>query len=267
MSLWPGWSFSHVSTARVKEYLKLYVPAALSIASDFWRLALVGAVAASFGPTDVSTFTASYRIMWLSLVFCGSIAGGVSILLTIAFGSGKHRDAKKIALIGCSLIMMLCAALGVLVFFTARDLGSIFTNDAAILREFDHIRLPFALTVFMMNFAVALERIPMAMGRPKLVLVVGLIGSWVFQVPLSFLLVKVWKPTRLPASSPLFRLYAAVAAGYAAVTVIFAVVIATTDWKRYADEARQRSELEREKMEKLKAERKGEDVADMTGIN
>merc|ERR1719491_2299916 len=83
-SLWPGWSMSHITRARVKQYLKLYIPAALSIASDFWRFALVGAVAATIGPTDVSTFTASYRIMWLSLMFCGSVAGGVSIILTIA---------------------------------------------------------------------------------------------------------------------------------------------------------------------------------------
>ena len=51
-------------------------------------------MAATIGPTDVAVFSASYRIMWISLVFCGSIAGAVAILLTLAFGKGHHKDAK-----------------------------------------------------------------------------------------------------------------------------------------------------------------------------
>ena len=44
-----------------------------------------------------------------------------------------------------------------------------------------------------MNLSVALERIPMAMGRTKTVLIIGLIGSWAGQIPGVFLLVNFWK--------------------------------------------------------------------------
>ena len=74
-----GLSLSFVTRARVAAYLRLYVPAALSIASDFWRMSAVGAFAARLSTLDLAVFTASYRIMWISLVLSGSITGGVSI--------------------------------------------------------------------------------------------------------------------------------------------------------------------------------------------
>ena len=74
-----GLSLSFVTRARVAAYLHLYVPAALSVASDFWRMSAVGAFAARLSTLDLAVFTASYRIMWISLVLSGSITGGVSI--------------------------------------------------------------------------------------------------------------------------------------------------------------------------------------------
>jgi len=76
---WCGVSPAFVTKSRVREYLKLYVPAALSIASDFWRMSAVGAFAASLSTLDLAVFTASYRVMWISLVLTGSLTGGVGI--------------------------------------------------------------------------------------------------------------------------------------------------------------------------------------------
>ena len=59
---WPGWSARHLTQPRIKAYLKLYVPAALAIASDFWRMAFIGAVAAHQGSLNLAVFNASYRV-------------------------------------------------------------------------------------------------------------------------------------------------------------------------------------------------------------
>ena len=50
---WPGWSLKHLTRPRLAEYCSLYFPAMLSLASDFWRLAFIGAVAATIGDTEV----------------------------------------------------------------------------------------------------------------------------------------------------------------------------------------------------------------------
>lgn len=44
-----------------------------------------------------------------------------------------------------------------------------------------------------MNFSVALERIPIAMGHTRTVLIIGLIGSWAGQIPGVFLLTHFWR--------------------------------------------------------------------------
>eukprot|EP01043_Picozoa_sp_COSAG02_P028079 COSAG02_NODE_1685_length_11320_cov_4.020408_6_plen_101_part_00 len=60
--------------------------------------------------------------------------------------------------------------------------GSLFSNDPELIELYHEVRLP--LTAMMVTFAMAvfLERIPMTMGRTKLVMNVGLLGSWVGQV-------------------------------------------------------------------------------------
>ena len=68
-----------------------------------------------------------------------------------------------------------------------RPLGQIFTSDEESLKLFEDIRIPLAAMMVVMNMAVLLEKVPMAMKRAKEVLIVGVIGSWVGQVPLVIL--------------------------------------------------------------------------------
>lgn len=48
---WPdnGWSMKNIDKELVYKYLTQYVPMALSIASDFWRVAAIGAVCETLG--------------------------------------------------------------------------------------------------------------------------------------------------------------------------------------------------------------------------
>jgi Na+-driven multidrug efflux pump len=91
---WPeaGWSWSHVTRARVHEFCRIYFPAALSLASDFWRVAAIGAVAAQLGAEEVSVFNCSYRIMWIALTFIGSMGGAMAIHLGVALGAGDTHQ-------------------------------------------------------------------------------------------------------------------------------------------------------------------------------
>lgn len=87
----------------------------------------------------------------------------------------------------------------------------------------------------MMNSAVLLERVPMAMGRTSVVLGVGLIGSWAGQVPGVLMGVFLWR-------RDLVGLFTGVAAGYALLCLLLGCIILSTDWHKFALEAAQRSE-------------------------
>ena len=106
---WAGWSARYITRARVCAYLKLYVPAALSIASDFWRLSAVGALAATLSTLDLAVFTTSYRIMWLSLTVTGSLSSAIGILLAQHLGGGRVATAKGTMVVGVGIS---CLVLG-----------------------------------------------------------------------------------------------------------------------------------------------------------
>eukprot|EP00035_Acanthoeca_spectabilis_P006906 m.130486 g.130486 ORF g.130486 m.130486 type:complete len:494 (-) comp13713_c0_seq8:102-1583(-) len=146
---WPdrGWSLSHVTTPRVKEYLNFYVPAALSLASDFWRVSVIGAIAANFGSVMLATFNTSYRILWMCLVISGSIGGATSIKMARTFGLGRPGQAKQSAMVGGFLVFSVLGGLATIVAIFPRELGSVFTTDNAILDVFVDIR--FALAAMM----------------------------------------------------------------------------------------------------------------------
>lgn len=119
----------------------------------------------------------------------------------------------------------------------ARELGRIFSNDPEVLDKYAELALPLAAMLLSFSMACFLERIPMVMGRTKLVMHLGLVGSWMGQVPGVLVATRYWR-------NDAYGLYVGVAAGYLLLDILLLLVICRSDWKRYAAEARQRSEVE-----------------------
>lgn len=175
---WGGFSWKELTKERITIYSKLYFPSALSSASDFWRMAIIGEMAAAIGDDDVAVFNASYRIFWICLTLTGSISGASGIKMGMALGSGDHIGAKRAAIVGMGVIIVVLFIVSIAIVSKVRLFGEIFTNDDVLLDMFDEMRYPFVLALFFMNLSVALERIPMAMGRTSDIFWAGLFGSW-----------------------------------------------------------------------------------------
>ena len=62
---WGGWKLDEITWKRVKTFSALYFPAAMGSASDFWRVAVIGAVAAKLGEEEVA-------VSIQAIVLCGS---------------------------------------------------------------------------------------------------------------------------------------------------------------------------------------------------
>jgi Na+-driven multidrug efflux pump len=99
---WPdnGWSWSNITRARLVKFLKLYVPSALSAASDYWRVTAIGAVAATFGEIDVAVFNSSYRVMWIVMILAAALASAMSIRLNVCLGANQPINSKFVARVG-----------------------------------------------------------------------------------------------------------------------------------------------------------------------
>uniref|UniRef100_A0A7S1KYX5 Protein DETOXIFICATION n=1 Tax=Alexandrium catenella TaxID=2925 RepID=A0A7S1KYX5_ALECA len=251
---WPGWSFEHITARRVKSFLGQYLPGSLSTGSDFWRVAVIGAVADTMGDIDVAVWSASYRICWISLTFLGSIARAMGIKIGQDLGAGRAADAKRITMIGICLAVSVISVLSLAVVCAPRLCGRLFSNDPAVLDLFEEVRFPLAAFMASMNLGTMLETIPVALGRTSSVFYAGLIGSWVGQVPCVLLCTKYWR-------ADLVGLYTGVALGYALLVVLLGLLICTIDWSQVAEEARVRSEVAQQPQTSISMEPTGEEDA------
>jgi Na+-driven multidrug efflux pump len=108
---------------------------------------------------------------------------------------------------------------------------------------FENIRFPLAFWMAFMNLSVANEIILSSMGRGSLVLFLGLIGSWIGQVPCVFFAVY-WK-------KDITSLYIGSTLGYFLLCALQLYYIFTSDWELFAQEALKRVSKKDEDFDKV----------------
>lgn len=232
---WGGWDWSEMTWDRIKTYCELYFPAAMSSASDFWRVAVIGAVAAKLGEEEVAVFNTSYRIMWIALIMVGSMSGASAINMSLRLGRNEPVGARQAGYVGVAMAAAILGVLSILILVHSDWFGRIFTNDELFLSMFNEASTPFTFTLFFMNLAVAIERIPYSMGRTKEVFWMGLVASWGGQVPGVILCTRYWR-------ADLVGLYTGMAIGYGMLVVLYSFIALRSDWALYAKLAQKRSE-------------------------
>jgi len=238
---WPGWSISHVTRARVIEFLKLYMPEVASLASDFIRMSVVGVLAAVIGDSQLAVFQISYRFLWMGLIIVMAIGIAQGIMISMFLGGGSIRRAQRITKIGLAFNCTFLILLSLVLFFFARSLGKIFTSDPVLLDLFEEQRLPISLLLITMNLSTAIERILSALGRARAVFWSGVVGSWVGQVPFVLVLTRIDPHLRM--------VYWGIVAGYGLLVVLQLLILASTDWEACVRAALKRAETGSESKE------------------
>lgn len=175
---WSGWSWKEITKSRVKTFSDLYFPATFSLASDFWRMAAIGTIAAKLGEDEVGLFNMSYRIIWIVLTLIIAVASAASIKIGTKLGNRDPNGARQSAYIGILISLMILLALSIFLSFHIRLFGKIFTDDQVFLDLLDDCKWPFIATLFFMNLSVAIEQVPTSMGRTKEVFWMGFVASW-----------------------------------------------------------------------------------------
>mmetsp|Transcript_35084 Transcript_35084/g.69126 ORF Transcript_35084/g.69126 Transcript_35084/m.69126 type:complete len:505 (-) Transcript_35084:503-2017(-) len=233
---WDGWAPSEITFSRIKTFCGIYFPMAFSSASDFWRMGIIGALAARMGSLEVAVFNASYRVIWMALIFIGAISRAAAVLTGTRLGSGDSVGARRASLTGIRASFSVQVVVTLFAVKYARALGWVFSDDVEFLDMFETIRWPFVSMLFFMNMSVALENVPLSMGRTDEVLYCSLAGSWLGQVPCVFFLTTYWR-------RDLVGLFSGMSAGYALLLVLYSGIIITSDWNKYAEDARRRAEV------------------------
>lgn len=141
---------------------------------------------------------------------------------------------------GISIIAFILIIFASFLVSSPRTAGKIFSNDNDILDLFEAIRFPFALMMIFMNMSVACEIIMGSMGKGPLIFKLGLVGSWLGQVPAVALLVTYWK-------KDIVSIYYGSSLGYALLVFLQLFFIANADWEKCAQEAKARVDANKKK--------------------
>lgn len=230
------WKLNEVTRQRVVEFMRLYLPVALSTASDFWRVAVLGVFAASLGELEVGVFNASFRILWMTLTVVGALGAATGIRLSSALGAADKEQALRVVKVGLGLTLLLLLGLSATAFLLIREIAQVFSNDPEVLNLFEEARLPLSTMLFLMNLGMFLEQIPAAMGKTKVIFYAGFAGSWLGQVPCAFLAITYWR-------KDVIGLYTGVSIGYGLLCALLLLVIACTGFDSAIEEARQRNRM------------------------
>ena len=91
-------------------------------------------------PSCLPLLSRRYRILWMCLIFIGSLGRAAGIKLSIALGAGEGRHARRIALVALLLALLTLVGLGAIVALFPRQLGSIFTSDEKLLDKYEEVR-------------------------------------------------------------------------------------------------------------------------------
>jgi Na+-driven multidrug efflux pump len=215
---WPGWKFSEITWQRMWTFMDLYFPSALSAASDYWRVAIIGIVSAKMGDTEVAVYNTSYRIIWITLALTMAVSGAAGINISLRLGRMDPVGAKQAGFVGVALSSVLLFLLSGLIFIRSRWFGIIFTSDDEFLLLFEEAKVPFILVLFFFNLSISLERIPFSMGRTRAVFFVSVFASWFVQVPVVFALTRYWRDN-------LVGLYSGMAIGYMILVLLYLRIV------------------------------------------
>lgn len=211
----------------LREYVGLALPANLSLASDFWRMSLVGLLAGRIGPLEVGVFNASYRIAWMNMTVIGAFSTASCTQLGIALGTADHRKSKRIVSFGITAVAtFLALTVGVTVYFI-EGFASIFSDDRKVVELFVHCRYALGLMMFFMNFSMHFEQILLSIGKSTTVAKAAIVGSWAGQVPAVVLMLMLM-------GQELQAVYLGVGIGYVFYFLIILVPFCRVDWEEEA---------------------------------
>ena len=236
---WPkiGWSFKHVTRDRIFRFLQLSTPAILSGASDFWCISLVGLFAAAHvGSATLAAYNASYRWLWLSYVFAGSLANAIGIGVAQRLGAGHTELAQRELMLGLACSVLLVCGLGVVAFFGSHQLGALFSSDEAFLKTFVDSSPSLALLTTVRSLAITMEGLLQTLGQTKLNLAISLTCAWLVQIPACIWLTTYW-------SHSLTSLFLGVAIGYGLQCALLLVALVKVDWRMLTQAAAQRADI------------------------
>jgi len=176
-------------TAVMAQILKIGFPPFLEHIARSISMWLIAIFVAFYGTTIVASYGISMRIIELGIVFAVGLELGSSAIVGQSMGAGKvdraESTSRKAALVALGITVVLSAF--EIVF--ARRIMGLFGNSAEVQATGAVVLVYFAIGQPFVSTAIALSSAFYGSGNTWPPTISGLLTTWVFQVPLTAVLV------------------------------------------------------------------------------
>jgi putative MATE family efflux protein len=212
--------------AYIKRAFFLGFPASIEQSARALGLTVLTFLIATFGTLAVAAYGVGSTILQVVMIPAMGLAMAVSALVGQNIGAGNIDRAARIGRLGASIGFWMLTALGIVAFFLAPQLVAFFVpSDRNVIAEGAAFLRIMALTWGFIGVQFSLTGVLRASGNMVVTMVLTLVGQWVLQFPLAYLLSE-------HTTFGMRGIWIAFPIANVAIALITAAVYAKGDWKR-----------------------------------
>ncbi len=178
--LWPDWQLQW-------RLIRLGIPASLEQTITSMGITIMMFIVADFGTTVVAAYGIGARILSFVIVPAFALSMATSTALGQNFGAGQIQRAEKAGWIGSSMGFLALTVFGILFFFTAEPMVSLFIkqNPDVINLGSDFLRA-MSLTFGFLGVQIILNGGFRGAGKTGTAMVMAFFSFWVTRIPFAY---------------------------------------------------------------------------------
>jgi putative MATE family efflux protein len=177
----------------LKKAFWLGLPSSLEQSARSLVLTVMTGLITSFGTLAIAAYGVGSNIFQLALMLCFGFAGANAALVGQSLGAGDIKRADRVAKLSLKLIFTTLSILGVIVFIFGKYFVAFFVpHDMNVINEGARFLRFIAPTFGLLGIQVIIGSTLQASGSTKQSMVLTIISQWVIQLPMAYLLSKVF---------------------------------------------------------------------------
>ncbi len=184
-----GWRDFIPDTAYIKRAFLLGFPASIEQSARALGLTVLTFLIATFGTLTVAAYGVGSTVLQVVMIPAMGLSMAVSALVGQNIGAGNVERAARIGRLGASLGFWVLSALGVIAFVFAPQIVAFFVpEDQGVITEGAVFLRTMALSWGFVGAQFSLTGVLRASGNMVVTMVLTLVGQWVLQFPLAYVL-------------------------------------------------------------------------------
>jgi putative MATE family efflux protein len=180
----PDWEF-------VRRTFALGFPATIEQSARGLGMTVMTFLIATFGTVAIAAYGIGSNIFMFVLIPAMGLSMATAALVGQHIGAGKIERAVRIAYLSAAISFVTLQAIGVLLFFFAHAVVAFFVpTDPLVIEAGARFLRIFSLSFGALGLQLALIGVFRAAGRMKTTMALAVLGQWVLQFPLAYILGK-----------------------------------------------------------------------------